>query len=156
MEMKKITAGIGCLLLLLVLCSHVFAEKVVLSAGEVTEFFSDKTMTVKEESVDPKTGQSAEFKAFFSKLGGVRALEAGGAAETYNWSVSKDGAFCARNSRRWRDGICGFVVKENDSYALYVNKRGNQKAKAVDGRAIFDNRWKHFLSFSEILAGEQL
>ena len=154
--MKKIAAGAGSLLLLLLLCSYVFAEKIVLSAAEVTEFFSDKTMTVKEESVDPKTGQSAEFKAFFSKLGGVRAIEEGGGAENYNWSVSKDGAFCARNSRRWRDGICGFVVQENDSYALYVNKRGTRKAKAVDGRPVFDNRWKLFLSFSEIQAGEQL
>ena len=154
--MKKLTAGVGCILIMILVCSHAFAEKVVLSAQEVNEFFADKTMTVKEESVDRKTGESAEFKAFFSKLGGVRAIEAGGAAETYNWAVNEDGAFCARNSRRWRDGICGFVVKDDEVYALYVNKRGTRKAKVVDGRAMFDSRWKLFLTFSDMEPGENL
>jgi hypothetical protein len=70
--------------------------------------------------------------------------------------VNKDGAFCARENRRWRDGVCGFVVKEDNTYALYVNKRGNQKAKSVDGRAVFDNRWRHFLTFVNIEQGEKL
>lgn len=154
--MKTIFSVGGTLLLLVLFCPLAMASKTVLNASEVTDFFSDRTMTVKEEIPDKKTGEMGQLKAFFSKLGGVRAIYDDGSSDSYTWTVSKDGAFCARKNRRWRDGVCGFVVKDNDSYGLYVNKRGNQKAKAVDGRAVFDNRWKHFLTFSDFQAGEQL
>ena len=154
--MKTIPSILGTLLLLLLFCPLAMANKTVLNASEVTDFFSDRTMTIKEQIADKKTGESNELKAFFSKLGGARAIYGDGSSDSYTWSVSKDGAFCAQKNRRWRDGLCGFVVKENDTYSLYVNKRGNQKAKSVDGRAMFDSRWKHFLIFSDIKAGEQL
>ena len=154
--MKRITCVAGTLLLLVMFCPLAMAKKTVLTASEVTAFFADHTMTVKDEIPDKKTGETAEFKAFFSKLGGVRAIGGDGSAENYNWQVKKDGAFCARNSNRWRDGICGFVVEENDTYGLYVNKRGNEKAKTRDDRAIFDSRWKHTLTFSDFQPGEQL
>lgn len=154
--MKTILCVVGTLVMLVLLSLPVMANKTVLNASEVNDFFSDRTITIKEEAVDKKTGQTGELKAFFSKLGGVRAIYEDGSSDTYTWSVTKDGAFCAVKNRRWRDGVCGFVVKENDIYSLYVNKRGNQKAKTVDGRAVFDSRWKHFLTFSNIQQGEQL
>lgn len=154
--MKTITYIFGTVLLLVMFCPLAMANKTVLSAGEVNDFFSDRTMTINEEIADKKTGETSELKAFFSKLGGVRAIYDDGSSDSYTWSVNKDGAFCAKKNRRWRDGVCGFVVKENDTYSLWVNKRGNQKAKSVDGRAVFDNRWKHFLTFSDFKAGEQL
>ena len=154
--MKTILYMVGTLLLLVLFSPMAMASKTVLNASEVTDFFADRTITIKEEIADRKTGQTSELKAFFSKLGGVRAIYEDGSSDSYTWSVNKDGAFCAMKNRRWRDGVCGFVVKENDTYSLYVNKRGNQKAKTVDGRAVFDNRWKHFLTFVNIEQGEQL
>lgn len=155
-KMRTILCVVGTLLMLALICPLAMAKKTVLTAGEASAFFSDRTMTVKEEMMDPKSSAPAEFKAFFSKLGGVRAIGVDGSAETYNWQVDKHGAFCARNSTRWREAICGFVVQENDTYGLYINKRGNQKAKTVDGRALFDNRWKLFLTFSDFQSGDQL
>ena len=154
--MKNIPLFLGIFLLLVMLSPLAMANKTVLNASEVNDFFSDRTMTINEQIADKKTGETSELKAFFSKLGGVRAIYDDGSSDSYTWSVNKDGAFCARKNRRWRDGVCGFVVKENDTYSLYVNKRGNQKAKSVDGRAVFDNRWKHFLTFSDFKPGEQL
>ena len=154
--MKTILCTVCYLLALVLLCPLAMANKTVLNASEVNDFFADRTMTIKEEVPDRKTGQKAELKAFFSKMGGVRAIYDDGSSDSYTWSVNKDGAFCARKNRRWRDGVCGFVVKEDNTYALYVNKRGNQKAKAVDGRAVFDNRWRHFLTFVDIQQGEKL
>lgn len=154
--MKTITCVVGSLLLLVMFCPLATAKKTVLNAEEASAFFTDRTMTIKEEMMDPKSSAPTEFKAFFSKLGGVRAIGVDGSAESYNWQVDKHGAFCARNSTRWREAICGFVVQENDTYGLYVNKRGNQKAKTVDGRAVFDNRWNLFLSFSDFQPGDQL
>lgn len=154
--MKTIPLFVGIFLLLAMLSPLAVANKTVFNASEVNDFFSDRTMTVRNETPDKKTGETAEFKAFFSKLGGVRAIGTDGTAESYNWQVTKDGSFCVQNSKRFRDGLCGFVVKENDTYRLYTNKRGNQKAKSVNGRAVFDNRWKHSLTFSDIKQGEQL
>ncbi len=154
--MRTILCVVGVLTLLVLLCPIAIANKTVLNAAEVTAFFSDRTMSIKEIIPDKKTGETGELKAFFSNLGGVRAIYEDGSSDSYTWSVTKDGAFCAMKNRRWRDGVCGFVVKDNDTYSLYVNKRGNQKAKAVEGRAVFDNRWKHFLTFSDIHEGEQL
>ena len=154
--MKTILCTVWSLLALVLLCPLAMASKTVLNASEVNDFFADRTMTIKEEVPDRKTGQKGELKAFFSKMGGVRAIYDDGSSDSYTWSVNKDGAFCARKNRRWRDGVCGFVVKEDNTYALYVNKRGNQKAKSVDGRAVFDNRWRHFLTFVDIQQGEKL
>ena len=154
--MKTSLCIVWALLTLVLFSPLAMANKTVLSAGEVNDFFSDRTMTIKEEIPDKKTGETGELTAFFSKMGGVRAIYDDGSSDSYTWSVTKDGAFCARKNRRWRDGDCGLVVKEDNTNALYVNKRGNQKAKAVDGRAVFDSRWKHFLTFADIQQGDKL
>ena len=154
--MKTSLCIVWMLLTLVLFCPLAMANKTVLSASEVNDFFSDRTMKIKEEVPDKKTGITGELTAFFSKMGAVRAIYDDGSSDSYTWSVTKDGAFCARKNRRWRDGVCGFVVKDNNGYALYVNKRGNQKAKAVDGRAVFDSRWKHFLTFIDIQQGDKL
>ena len=156
--MTKHFLTVSVLLFSILLCNQVLANKTVLNASEVNALFSDHTMTVTETQVDPKTGKNETFRAFFSKLGGIRALHPDGSSGSYNWTVDKKGAFCARNNQRWRDGLCGFLVLEQEgAYALYINKRGNQKAKVnTEGRAIFDPRWEHTLTFTDIQAGEHL
>jgi hypothetical protein len=65
--MKTIFCIIWSLLVLVLLGPPAMANKTVLNAGEVNEFFSDRTMTIKEEIPDKKTGKTLELKAFLFK-----------------------------------------------------------------------------------------
>lgn len=155
--MTKHIFAVGALLLSILFCNQALSNQSVLNASEVNSFFSNQTMTVTETQADSKTGEKDTFRAFFSNLGGIRALRPDGSSENYSWSANKNGAFCVKNNRRWRDGLCGFLVHEKDgTYSLYINDRGNQKAKVIEGRAVFDRRWQQTLTFTDIKAGEHL
>ena len=145
----------------------VFArESVVLSGEEVVQFLSDRTMTVSEEEPDRDTGKQHSFKAFFSKLGGIRALGSDGEAFTLGWEIGENGALCVRNYARYRGELCGFVViykdvgftvkKHKDTYSFYINDRGNTTAYTENGKVVFDPEWHHYMTFSDIQEGEKL
>ena len=141
-------------------------ESVVLSGREVAEFLSDRTMIVSEEESDQQTGMKHSFKAFFSKLGGIRALGSDGEAFTLGWKIGENGALCVSNYSRYRGELCGFVVVDKDVgftvkkheniYTFYINHRGNTTAYTENGKVVFDPAWRHYMTFSDIQEGEKL
>ena len=155
--MKKLVFVFCICLAPLVLCNQLFASSTALTAREVNNLLTNKTMTVTEIIPDKKSGKTISFKAYFTDLGAIRALYPDGASENYKWSVSKNGSLCVANNLRWARGMCGFIVSEKDnSYKLYRNKRANQKAKMKDDRALITKDWKHFLNLSNFTEGNQL
>ena len=141
-------------------------ESVVLSGKEVKQFLSDRTMIVSEEESDPQTGMKHSFKAFFSKLGGIRAIGSDGEALSMGWEIGENGALCVRKYARYRGELCGFVVvykdvgftakKHENIYSFYINHRGNTTAYTENGKVVFDPAWRHYMTFSNIQEGENL
>ena len=141
-------------------------QSFVLTGKEVEEFLSDRTITVSEEEPDQQTNMKHSFKAFFSKLGGVRAIGPDGEAFTMGWEIGENGALCVRKYARYRGALCGFVVvykdvgytttKHEDTYSFYINHRGNTTAYTENRKVVFDPAWRHFMTFSNIQEGENL
>ena len=145
----------------------VFAQQsFVLTGKEVKQFLSDRTMIVSEEEPDQQTNMKHSFKAYFSNLGGIRALGSDGEAITMGWEIGENGALCVRKYARYRGELCGFLVvdkdvgfttkKHEDTYSFYINHRGNTTAYKENGKVVFDPAWLHFMTFSNIQEGEHL
>lgn len=155
--MKKIVHILSVFLLSIIFCYQAVAKDTVLTAGEVNKVLANRTMTVTETKPDKKTGKKATFKAYFSELGGIRALHPDGSSENYSWAVTEQGALCVKNNMRWSGGLCGYIVSDNSTtYKLFRNNRGSTKAQMKDGRAVLSKKWTHFLTFSDIKDGENL
>ena len=129
----------------------------VLMTDEVNNLVSNRTITIAETEPDKKTGKKTTLTAYFSELGGARAIYPDGSSENYSWSVDKNGSLCALNNKRWGGGMCGFVMtKGNNTYNFYRDKSGSRKPAMQDGRAVPTRHWKHELTFSNLRSGEHL
>ena len=123
-------------------------------------------MTVTEVEPDQKTGEIYSFKAYFSQLGGIRAVRSDGETFQYEWEIGDNGTLCLTNYTRYSGRLCGFVVvykdagfvvqKHQDEYKFYMNDRGNTSATLQDDKVVFNPSWRHFFSFSDVQQGEKL
>jgi hypothetical protein len=141
------------LLISLFCSSQLFAKETPLTVGETNSFLADRTMTLTKMERDKKTGKNITFRAFFGKLGAVRAIYPDGASTNYNWSVDSNSRLCFIR----RSGTCGFLtMDDNGSYKFYKSKKGADKTVVKDGRPVKNSYWKHVIDFSDIQDGEHL
>lgn len=156
-----------CLSIILMNSFQVYArESVVLSGQDVSKFLADRTMTVTEVEPDQKTGEMYRFKAYFSEVGGIRAVRSDGQTFEYDWEIGDNGSLCLSNYWRYSGRLCGFVVvykdagfvvqKHEDEYKFYMNDRGNTSATLQNGNVVFNPGWRHYFNFSDIQQGEKL
>lgn len=153
--MKKLSF---CILLSLLLFSAraSLAGNVGLSSTEVQALFADVTVTVEDAEAQSRDGEDKSFKAFFSKMGGARAIYPDGAATSYSWSVDEKGRVCFARMKR-KTAICGFMMAGDDgNYHFYTSKKTSKNTIMRKDRPIKDKGWKLASIFKEFQAGDQL
>lgn len=126
----------------------------ILSPAEITQLFTDKTMTA---VVMGRRGNDREkpFKVFTSAMGAVRTLSETGAVDSRSWSVTDKGQMCFSSSfsNRKGGGTCGYIVADGSgAYRMYDTKKLQERGGVVAGAKKNDL----ILVFSEFVAGNIL
>lgn len=135
--------------------SQVFAKEAILDASQVNRLLVDRTMIIQEVKPKKKSTEVRTYKAYFSNMGSIRAIQADGSSQSYTWSIKSDGALCVMNNQRLRrrGANCGYIVSDYTGvYYLYKAKGTYEK----DGKVIGARSSEHIMTISNLQEGNQL
>jgi hypothetical protein len=153
--MTKFTYLLIAAAITLTFSSQIFAKEAILDASQVSRLIAGRTMIVQEVKPKKKETEIKTYKAYFSDMGSIRAIQADGSSQTYTWSIKSDGALCIQNNNRLRrrGANCGYIVSDYTGvYYLYKAKGTYEK----DGKVIGARRSEHIMTISNLQEGNQL